>query len=286
MSTPLITRIGLVTALGATAVHTWEALLAGQFLLDHSKIAIPVPPGGSRVLELARGAIHDAGISNRIAPETALILGTSKGPVEKWLATPPPHMSDSAYESVGGLGGRGVPHLLSRQEYGGDAGATLHSRSVPGGWGLSEIASQIAGDLGMTGPRLTICAACASGLHALIRGAMLIRSGEARRVLVIAAEASIHPLFLASFARLGVLPKPGGGMPPVRRNPKWLPDERRRRRGPTGGDGGRGNERRSANARRRGSLRARQRRHAHHRRRSGWQGAAAIARQNAPRGGC
>jgi 3-oxoacyl-[acyl-carrier-protein] synthase II len=36
---------------------------------------------------------------------------------------------------------------------------------------------------------------------------MLIESGHATRVLVVAAEASVHPLFLASFQRLGVLPK-------------------------------------------------------------------------------
>ena len=37
---------------------------------------------------------------------------------------------------------------------------------------------------------------------------MMIRSGEAKRVLVVAAEASVHPLFIASFQRLGVLTPP------------------------------------------------------------------------------
>lgn len=206
MSTPLITRVGLVTALGATAQQTWEALLAGQYLLDHSAIPITVPRGGSRVLELARCAIRDAGLSNLIDRETALVVGTSKGPVEKWLTAPPKYMADEPYELAGGSRGTGVSPVSSGPEHGRDARAT--------GWGLSEIASQIARDLGMTGPRLTMCAACASGLHALIRGAMLIRSGEAQRVLVVAAEASILPLFVASFARLGVLPGPGEGCRP------------------------------------------------------------------------
>jgi 3-oxoacyl-(acyl-carrier-protein) synthase len=51
----------------------------------------------------------------------------------------------------------------------------------------------------LDGPSLTLSAACASGLHALIRGAMMIRSGEADRVLVVAAEASVSPIFLGSF---------------------------------------------------------------------------------------
>jgi 3-oxoacyl-[acyl-carrier-protein] synthase II len=66
----------------------------------------------------------------------------------------------------------------------------------------------------LDGPSLTLSAACASGLHALIRGAMMILSGEADRVLVVAAEASVSPLFLGSFQRMGVLPAEGIGCRP------------------------------------------------------------------------
>jgi 3-oxoacyl-[acyl-carrier-protein] synthase II len=59
-----------------------------------------------------------------------------------------------------------------------------------------------------------LSAACASGLHALIRGAMMIRSGEADRVLVVAAEASVSPIFLGCFQRMGVLPAEGIGCRP------------------------------------------------------------------------
>jgi 3-oxoacyl-[acyl-carrier-protein] synthase II len=55
-------------------------------------------------------------------------------------------------------------------------------------------------------------------LHALIRGALLIRSGEMKRVLVVAAESSLHPLFVANFQRLGVLPPPGFGCRPFDRD--------------------------------------------------------------------
>jgi 3-oxoacyl-[acyl-carrier-protein] synthase II len=68
------------------------------------------------------------------------------------------------------------------------------------------------------GPRLTLSGACASGLHALIRGAMLIRAGEAERVLVVASESSLHPLFIQSFRRLGVLPPEGVGCRPFDEN--------------------------------------------------------------------
>jgi 3-oxoacyl-[acyl-carrier-protein] synthase II len=77
--------------------------------------------------------------------------------------------------------------------------------------GLSDIAASL--DVS-GGAKLTLCGACASGLMALIRGAMMIRAGEVRRVLVVAAEASVHPLFLASVRRLGVLARPGYGCSP------------------------------------------------------------------------
>lgn len=46
----------------------------------------------------------------------------------------------------------------------------------------------------------------------------MIRSGEVRQALVVATEASVHPLFLGSFQRLGVLAKPGEGCRPFDRN--------------------------------------------------------------------
>lgn len=83
--------------------------------------------------------------------------------------------------------------------------------------GLGDIAHHVSQVTGTRGPRLTVSAACASGLQALIRGAMMIRHGDAGQVLVVAAEASVHPLFLASFQRLGVLAAPGAGCRPFDR---------------------------------------------------------------------
>ena len=80
--------------------------------------------------------------------------------------------------------------------------------------GLAQIADELGSGLALRGPRLTVSAACASGLVALIRAAMLIRNDEADFALVVAAEASVHPLFIGSFRRLGVLPKTTGGCRP------------------------------------------------------------------------
>ncbi|HSZ54507.1 MAG TPA: beta-ketoacyl synthase N-terminal-like domain-containing protein [Tepidisphaeraceae bacterium] len=166
----VITGVGLVTPLGAAASETWDALLAGRSIAGHSKVPIEFPPGLPRVSHLAIRAANEA-CGAGVPDNAALVVATSKGPVESWLA-PPSRLSDV-------MG--------------------------PIDFGLSRVASDVAAALGIGGPRLTVSTACASGLHALIRGVLMIETGEAHRVLVVAAEASVHPLFIGSFLRLGII---------------------------------------------------------------------------------
>lgn len=181
----LIAGIGLLTPLGRTATETWQALLDGEFITDHARAAGEFDSNTPRVIQMARRAADEAlGQANwSPADEYATVIGTSKGSIESWLSPNPlQYMAYMPYEA-GGFDTAG----------------------------LADISAQIANGYG---PRLTVSAACASGLIALIRGAMLIRSGEARRVLVVAVEASVHPLFIGSFKRLGVLPAGGIGCRP------------------------------------------------------------------------
>lgn len=193
---PHITGMGLVTPLGQDGDQTWRALLAGRFIEDHARVE-PMPGAGSRAARLGAQAAREALIQAGWAQgqlrdaRTALVIGTSKGPVEAWLAAPPQHIADSPYVVAG------RPH---------PADTAL---------GLARLNQELAVELQAgPGPRLLVSAACASGLQALIRAVMLLRNHEADRALVVATEASVHPLFLASFRRLGVLPRDGIGCRP------------------------------------------------------------------------
>lgn len=189
---PLIVGLGLQTPLGTSVDSTWRALTQGRFIRDHARVPTDPAPGTTRLKAIAtaaaRESLVDAGIEIESvrAPDTALVVGTSKGPIEQWLT--PAHCVDSAN----------------------------CCESEPAG--LAGLAEQIARGLGIAGPRLTLSAACASGLHALIRGVLLIRSGEMKRVIVVAAESSLHPLFVGNFQRLGVLSPPGYGCRPFDRH--------------------------------------------------------------------
>ena len=171
---PVVTGAGLATALGALLDGTWSALLAGQSISSHA--SVPSLPTAGRFNALtqrvADAALHDAQLFGGPGDDAALILGTSKGPVADWL--------DSSGQAGGGAG-----------------------------LGLSAPAVHLARRLKIGGPCVTLSAACSSGLHALIHAALLIRSGRVRRALVVAVESSIHPLFMGSFSRLGILAGPG-----------------------------------------------------------------------------
>jgi len=173
---------GLVSALGASAELTWDALLAGKSINEHTSVSLN-PDKSSRVSQLALAsateAIRRAGwdASTLADPRTALVIGSSKGPIEDWIAQIESRQPASPIFGVGG------------------------------------VASDVGKAFGMTGPRLTLAAACASGLHALIRADMLIRTGECDRALVVGAESSLHAVFVATFKRLGVLSKSGACRP-------------------------------------------------------------------------
>jgi 3-oxoacyl-[acyl-carrier-protein] synthase II len=198
----LVTGTGLVTPLGSTLQASWDALLAGRFISHHAKAATPVGPTTfldlPKVSQLAISAASEA-VATAMwdfprfrGQRVALVVGTSKGPIEQWIAPQTPAASTSDKPSA--------------------CQTALNS-------GLHDVADAVANAIALpSGPRLTLSAACASGLHALIRGAMMIRAGEAERVLVVAAEASVHPLFVGSFKRLGVLPPEGHGCRPYDRN--------------------------------------------------------------------
>ncbi|MGA2442607.1 MAG: beta-ketoacyl synthase N-terminal-like domain-containing protein [Tepidisphaeraceae bacterium] len=180
---PAITGIGLVSVLGQTADQTWQALLAGRSIADHARV--PGFSGPNRAIAMAHQAAAEALTHARWTnadcqkSDSALFVGTSKGAIESWMQFVAPDV---------------YPGLC---------------------YGLSEIDVELARSLHFgAGPRLTISSACSSGLHALLRAAMAIERGEARRALVVAVEASVHPLFISSFKRLGVLAPQGHGCRP------------------------------------------------------------------------
>ncbi len=192
-SSLVIAGTGLITPLGHTTEANWRSLLAGECIVDHGRVN-PRACGAThdRVTALAEIAAREAiaradwDASLLSSDRTALVVGTSKGAIDDWITSdkpPPGFRSTSTGEAPVPLG--------------------CH---VSGGLGLHTVDLGIAQRLRLGyGPRLTISSACATGLIALIRAALLLRHGDADRALIVAAESSLHPALIASYGRLGVL---------------------------------------------------------------------------------
>jgi len=73
----------------------------------------------------------------------------------------------------------------------------------------SSVSSAILRRYPFRGPVLNIVAACATGTHTLIRAAQLILDGHASMVVTGASDASLTPLLLSGYEKMGVLSRQG-----------------------------------------------------------------------------
>ena len=74
-------------------------------------------------------------------------------------------------------------------------------------------AAQFSINHGITGPSMTVSTACSSGGDAVTTAAMMIRSGMADAVVVMAGEAAICPTLIQSLTKTGALSRTGGSRP-------------------------------------------------------------------------
>ncbi len=210
-----IRGVGLITAAGSGAPANWDFLERGRYLTnrgvapdgalaqafrgawvqfrDNSPLdEVPSSEAG-RIVMLAGAALgealfqaqlHPADISS---PDTQLFVATSKGPVLSIL---------QACETLRRQDRAGLPPVLP-----GDLAETV-------ALGPAALGADLARLFGISTAVHTSVAACAGALFAVHRAVRALRTGECRRALVVAADASVHPLFEGSFQRLGVLAGP------------------------------------------------------------------------------
>jgi 3-oxoacyl-[acyl-carrier-protein] synthase II len=180
-----ITRCALLTPLDSPSRSTWDALRAGLRVTHPAVNDALLDPDTTldRSIRLALAVATRAlppDIENResrIENPLALFCGTSKGPALTML--------------------RALDTLRRNQPL-----PQADARHVA--LGVGAMGALLAERLRLPAAHTSV-AACSSGMHALHRAAQAIRRGECARALVVAADASLHPLFEASFARLGVL---------------------------------------------------------------------------------
>lgn len=200
-----VTGLGLVTAAGIGAGATWEGVCAGVPTaarnpdLDGLPVNISCTvPGLDPVRHVGRRSplMHDRFIQLGIVAAREAVASSGLDPAT-W---------DGARVGVvvgSGLGGVGTWEAQHRRMLGQgpDAvSALLVPMLVP-----NMVAGHLAMEMRATGPNFVTATACASGATAIGAAARLLHDGTCDVVVTGGAEASVSPLMVTGFARMGAL---------------------------------------------------------------------------------
>lgn len=208
----LVTGLGAITPLGATAPESWQGLLdgrsgvrtlhdehgswpeelpvriAGSVSADPVEIlgrvqARKLDRGEQLAVAAAREAFEDAGRPPVEPERLAVVVGTGIGGVLSTLG------QNDVYERSGmrKLSSYAVPMLMP---------------NGPAAW--------VSIDLGARAGARSPVSACASGAESIALALDLIRLGRADVVVAGGTEASLHPLMVAAFAQMKALSRQEG----------------------------------------------------------------------------
>jgi 3-oxoacyl-[acyl-carrier-protein] synthase II len=198
-----VTGIGLMTGLGRSAQETWRKLRAGCHAFQVLDLTTPEGqpphvgcPVGLPAREVLSGAASEAcrdaglvqaceGSPTHDPDRCGVVIGMSKG-------------------DLGRLSGMHAALLRS------DADSERKLAGWMSAW-PNGAAGRVARAWDFRGPCLAPVAACATGLIAALQGAAMIRRGLCDLVVVGAGDASLDPLVLGAFRRMGILARIGDG---------------------------------------------------------------------------
>ncbi len=191
----VVTGVGLVTPFGAGREISWSAIQRGQSAarwLDSDDLNGELPCG----VQWVGAAAPRESLSASSEPVVSLALTAAREAMTQARLSSTPVLSERGGCVIGTskLGLRSFARGLRQSD---DAS---HELLWPNAAALA-----VAAEWQLGGPALCPVAACATGLVSLIRGADLIRSGECDVVLAGSSDASLLPIVLGSFQRLGVL---------------------------------------------------------------------------------
>ncbi len=208
-----ITSSELLTPLGNDLTATWLAIRQGRRVGN----AGPIAPASITPYETLLGPLltesgRQLWCGEQLEPAQRYALIVASATLAKSGWTREQWQDETTLCVVATSKGSIVSWLNARE--GGDVAAMRKIISIPDPaaelctMGLASTDVILGQALGLRGPRKTIIGACASGLMAVHHAVGMLQHGCARRALVVASDASLHPLFLAAYRRLGVLAPP------------------------------------------------------------------------------
>jgi 3-oxoacyl-(acyl-carrier-protein) synthase len=235
-----ITGVGIVSPAGMTAQETFNGLLeGGRFVrLERNFGLFPRPypagrvivegtpsfAGASRSCHAAGSSTHPATGDNRHNARDRTQLASSlrmtdHATCDFAVRAAREAMSQAGLSSTGDNGNATQPCILigtnkplidiysvnSLKHYPNLSRVFNHFCTLTDS-SLDAPARAVAADLRLPNLRMAVpVSACATGTHAIVQAARLVRDGDADLAICGGSDASIHPLWLAAYDRLGVL---------------------------------------------------------------------------------
>ncbi|MGH7199920.1 MAG: beta-ketoacyl-[acyl-carrier-protein] synthase family protein, partial [Planctomycetaceae bacterium] len=241
-----VTGIGLVTPFGPDRETSWAAIREGRSAtrrltaadgpewsefsrgrygaigaplsrcLTDAGPAAGLPPASADpvtmlALNAAREAVRDARLDFEAIDRDRVgcVIGTSKGGLRSFQRGM--RNAECGMRSHRSTPSPAIPHSALRTPHFQLPASPTSESEFLADWWLQFFpntpALAVARSLGARGPALCPVAACATGLLSLARGAELVRDGRCDVVLAGSSDASLLPIVLSSFRRLGVLAK-------------------------------------------------------------------------------
>ncbi|MEV5663735.1 beta-ketoacyl-[acyl-carrier-protein] synthase family protein [Streptomyces flaveolus] len=206
----VVTGLGLTTALGGDVPSTWRALL--DCVCGIERLDFEAPDGPAQTYLAARAAVEPGTVlpSAKAAhcdrsAQFALVAAQEAVRDAGFADASALAASGSRVAVVVGVGLGGLTSILEQDHRLRTRGAgRVSPRAIPvmlPNHPAAEVGLMVGAKAGVHTP----VSACASGAEALSQALGIIRDGRADIVVAGGAEAALHPLALAGFARLRAL---------------------------------------------------------------------------------
>jgi nodulation protein E len=202
----VITGLGCISGLGHTVSAFWDSLANGRNAIApltdiDSDIKIPV---GAQVTDFTPETYFSAEeltVLDRFSQFA--VLAAREAVCDAGLAVHDSVLARAAAVIGSGCGGKQTDEETYRKLYK-EGRSRVHPLTIPKGM-PSAAASMVSSHLGIRGPVFSVASACASGAHAIIQGALMIRSGLVDVAVVGGTDAPFTYGLLKSWEALRVV---------------------------------------------------------------------------------
>lgn len=202
----VISGLGCISGLGSNVLAFWGSLANGQSAIKalsgfDGDIKMPVGAQVDGFQPEAHFSNDDLTILDRFSQFA--VVAAREAIKDAGLTANGPVLVSAAGVIGSGCGGKQTDEETYRKLYK-EGRARAHPLTIPKGM-PSAAASMVSHHIGIRGPVFSIASACASGAHAIIQGAMMIRSGLVDVAVVGGTDAPFTYGLLKSWEALRVV---------------------------------------------------------------------------------